>query len=370
MRFLAVSAPNDEHALLPLFLLREAGHETEFWSPSDAPIHEQTCVHIGEGGIEALSRGSAADRELSGFDVVLFRKHTQPTIGADIHPSDLPVVKREFGNFMDNCFRLISPSALWVNPWLSLFTCGKLEQLAAARQLGWATPETLVSYNPDAIRAFHGRHRSNGVIVKSFTPAVWQDDLGKTFVSFTSELTEDVLADTLSLSSVPAIYQERIEKRHELRVTMFGSFGLCVRIDSQVSDLTKLDWRIGGPGIALSRIDMDEGMRLMCVEMMKRLGIAFGCFDFIVAADGTPVFLEVNSAGQFLWIEDIDPDIPMLSLFCEFLAAGRFDFEPGAKRRFPSLEPVGRSSDFTAFSDHFAAAHPPIKNSLISREAL
>jgi glutathione synthase/RimK-type ligase-like ATP-grasp enzyme len=57
-----------------------------------------------------------------------------------------------------------------------------------------------------------------------------------------------------------------------------------------------------------------------CLELMRRLGIIFGCFDFIVTPDGRHVFLEVNPMGQWLWVEQMC-GMPLLEAFCEFLGA-------------------------------------------------
>ncbi len=52
---------------------------------------------------------------------------------------------------------------------------------------------------------------------------------------------------------------------------------------------------------------------------MKKLGLVFGCFDFIVTPDNEYYFLEINEQGQFLWIEEVNPDIKMLDAFVNFL---------------------------------------------------
>jgi len=38
---------------------------------------------------------------------------------------------------------------------------------------------------------------------------------------------------------------------------------------------------------------------------MQQLNLSFGAFDFILTPDDEYVFLEVNSSGQWGWIEDI-----------------------------------------------------------------
>lgn len=57
--------------------------------------------------------------------------------------------------------------------------------------------------------------------------------------------------------------------------------------------------------------------------MMNELGIVFGCFDFIVTDDNQYVFLEVNEMGQFLWIEELLPELKMLDSFCNLLLSTR-----------------------------------------------
>lgn len=59
---------------------------------------------------------------------------------------------------------------------------------------------------------------------------------------------------------------------------------------------------------------------------MRRMGLVFGALDFIVTPEGDYVFLEVNEQGQFLWIEELNPNIPILDMFVQFLTHGKRDF--------------------------------------------
>ena len=38
---------------------------------------------------------------------------------------------------------------------------------------------------------------------------------------------------------------------------------------------------------------------------MTAFGLNFGCFDVLVTKAGTPVFLECNPNGQWLWVEQM-----------------------------------------------------------------
>lgn len=68
---------------------------------------------------------------------------------------------------------------------------------------------------------------------------------------------------------------------------------------------------------------------------MERLGILFGAFDFIVTPRGEHVFLKVNSAGQFLWVEEANPEVPTLAPFVDFLLSR----DPGFRWRRPESFP-------------------------------
>lgn len=63
------------------------------------------------------------------------------------------------------------------------------------------------------------------------------------------------------------------------------------------------------------------------MHLMDLLGIATGSFDFAVTRQGEHVFFEVNEQGQFLWMEDRYPGLPVLQVFSEFLLSGDKHFE-------------------------------------------
>jgi hypothetical protein len=52
---------------------------------------------------------------------------------------------------------------------------------------------------------------------------------------------------------------------------------------------------------------------------MNELRLVFGAFDFICDPDGNWIFLEVNTMGNFLWMEQHNPDIPLLETFVKLL---------------------------------------------------
>ena len=60
-----------------------------------------------------------------------------------------------------------------------------------------------------------------------------------------------------AVRACPGIYQQRIEKRHELRLTVMGQAAIAALIDSQ-RDGPSIDWRTeGGRGVRLHRPDRE-----------------------------------------------------------------------------------------------------------------
>ncbi|HHJ5466159.1 TPA: hypothetical protein ACQPPL_004417, partial [Enterobacter hormaechei] len=64
----------------------------------------------------------------------------------------------------------------------------------------------------------------------------------------------------------------------------------------------KIDWRKNNNKIQYELIDIPNKIRKQCFNLMKKLDISFGCFDFIVMQDKW-YFLEVNANGQWVWLE-------------------------------------------------------------------
>jgi glutathione synthase/RimK-type ligase-like ATP-grasp enzyme len=111
-------------------------------------------------------------------------------------------------------------------------------------------------------------------------------------------------ADLEHLSQVrlaPHLFQRCIEKSCDLRVTIVGAKIFAIRIDSQAGR-GKLDWR-HDYSVEMVPCELPENLQVQCLDLMKRFGLNYGALDFILSATGEYVFLEINCAGQYLWIE-------------------------------------------------------------------
>lgn len=193
----------------------------------------------------------------------------------------------------------------WVShPEATRIAENKLVQLEAAKKVGLRIPKTLVSQNPDLIRAFCERLDFE-VVVKAVVGS-------QTAPAMTGRMTPDLLLDEKSIRLCPAIYQELIPGTRHLRVCCFGD-----SIHAAVLETDRLDWRYPLDATA-GIIELDKNMRSMLTSLLETLGLRMGIFDLKLTPTGEPVWLEVNPQGQFLFLEGMC-GLPLTEIFCDFL---------------------------------------------------
>jgi glutathione synthase/RimK-type ligase-like ATP-grasp enzyme len=96
------------------------------------------------------------------------------------------------------------------------------------------------------------------------------------------------------------------------------------RIDSQAAGgETAIDWRhYSIPTTPHFAANLDQGLRANLIKLVHDLGLTFGAVDLVENPDGEFFFLEVNSMGQWLWIEDLT-ELPISMAVARHLADPR-----------------------------------------------
>ena len=99
-----------------------------------------------------------------------------------------------------------------------------------------------------------------------------------------------------------------------------------------------------------------------CMELSSQLGLLHGSYDFVEGPDGSFTFLEINEMGQFLWLEEQLPQLPLLSIFAAFSLDPRpdFRFDQGQwpSHSFPAFLQSEAYPAFQTDCDRVAAANP------------
>ena len=178
----------------------------------------------------------------------------------------------------------------------------KFDQLAIVEKFGLQIPATLVTNDPAAAKDFVERHKA--VAVKSVAGYGRQVE-GGFYTAYTNIVTKEILDRFESIRMAPVCLQEYIDKKFELRVTVVGERVFGCRIDSQSTQKTQIDWRRQDRATPYSIYAIDQELSSRLIATMKHYGIRFASFDLVVTPDGRTVFLEMNPATQFLWIEEL-----------------------------------------------------------------
>jgi glutathione synthase/RimK-type ligase-like ATP-grasp enzyme len=317
----------DIHATMVAAALRAKGHHVVLWHGADFPTQQSTSIHISSQGLRWQVEGP--DLDLSSgdlFDTVWYRRPVfDPVLPEDLHPGDRLICVRECLAFTRGLWELVAQDAFWINPQRSLQRANaKVVQLQQAVAAGLDVPLSLCSNHPGEIRKFLQENQGE-VIYKPFTPAQWTlgDQIG---LVFTSEVSPDDLPDDDILRLSPGIFQRKIAKAYELRLTYLGDFLVAAKLCSQESPTSQLDWKAAFANLKVEPTEIPAELDRRCRDLLRRLGILFGCLDLIVTPEGEYVFLEVNEMGQFLWVEELNPEIRILAPFCELLIQKRPDF--------------------------------------------
>ena len=176
-------------------------------------------------------------------------------------------------------------------------------QLRIARRLGLTVPETLITNSPEQAKAFCARFQE--VVFKVINPPHFRDGAQLSCIG-TSLLTRDDLAALDGVRHSPGIFQNRVPKRFDLRVTIVGDQVFPVAIHSQEEPSAEVDfrqaWRYGIP-LRHEVHELPRRVRSQCLELARELGLVYCAMDLVVRPDGEYVYLETNPSGQFGWIE-------------------------------------------------------------------
>ncbi|MGJ3232288.1 MAG: MvdC/MvdD family ATP grasp protein [Oceanicaulis sp.] len=346
MSVLILSPSGDAHGDAVHAALRDREVETVRLSGADFPVRDTLSIWLGAGRhdlrVETERTGVV---DLSRVDAVWRRRGEYPRIDAEqIHPEDRRFAHKEAEAAADG-LRDVSAllgRAAWINPRrAALQAQNKPYQLAQAMRAGLAVPPTLISNAPVEVRAFC-QAAANPVIYKPLTAAVWEDE-GAVLAYFVTELDAETLADDDLLRATPGIYQEKIDKAFELRVTVMDRFVHAVKIDSQALEAAQTDWRRHIDELAVKPFALPQEVEARVLDFMAAMGLRFGALDLIVTPEGEHIFLEVNEMGQFLWIEQSAPSERLLAHFCAYLCCTERPYRGGLGRfetaRFADYEP-------------------------------
>jgi hypothetical protein len=296
---LIISAPKDDHAMVVLERLNSRGVQAALLDLSQYPRYSHLTMRYGRDATQNFSfrqPDANAAIPLSSCRVAWWRR-PQPI---ELHPevtdaSHKFFARSEIHEALSGLW--LSLDAFWMNdPTLDEKASHKPYQLKIAQEVGLEIPVTCITSDPEEARAFVREHGPERTIYKIFTATeeAWRE----TRIVKPEEIE---LLDNVCYA--PIIFQEYIPAELDLRVTVVGDNIFPASINTLRLNY-KVDYRmeLGVAQVEPFELPPDVASRLKA--LMKRLGLVYGAVDFRLTPDGRFVFLEVNTAGQWLFIEE------------------------------------------------------------------
>jgi ATP-grasp ribosomal peptide maturase len=308
---------DDAHADLVIAELGERGVPVVRFDPSDFPDRLTVSAYLDHqpetAGLRGWLQTPSRVAELSGIRALYYRRPSGFSY-SQLKPQAARFASAQavFGlggvlASLPGCRYVNHPNAIADAEY-------KPAQLAAAIDAGFDVPPSLITNDPAEAREFTRRQPT---VYKPLYVGEYQTDDGQPASIWVREISVDDLDD--SVASTMHLFQARIDKQADLRVTVIGDQVFCIRIDTE--DPGRLDWRYDYAQLTYTVVEPPDGMLKSMRTYLKRFGLIFGCFDFALGCGGEAVFLECNANGQWAWLQD-ETGLPMVGAMADLLAEG------------------------------------------------
>lgn len=306
---LVVSYAGEDHTAAVVDRLEAAGREVTRIDVGAFPSKATLSLHIdGSAEQHIVTTETAAD--LSRARVAWWRR-VRPHQVDDALPEGsersfaLSETAQAVGGMLD------ALPCTWVNPRAADEAAHrKPYPLSVARRLGIPVPRTLITNRPEDATAFVEELGLGRVIFKSLLASWdWRE---------TRLVEEQDLERLDSVRYAPVIFQEYIPGV-DLRVTVVGDQVFAAEIDATATSYP-VDMRVVVGESTVAPVQLPTEVHDGVLALMKQLDLVYGAIDLRRDADGQHVFLEVNPAGLWLFVEKLT-GLPITAAVADTLLA-------------------------------------------------
>ena len=216
------------------------------------------------------------------------------------------------------------PLPKWINhPTMNYIASHKVEQLSRAQNYGLHTPDTVITNRYEDVKSFYEKHHVTGIIAKSLAGSWIERDLPQndTFLH-TVEITE--LDDSIfnSINTTPVIFQEKINKKSDVRIIVLDSSIIAVELKRIENGQQSLDIRRDNmSGVKYSVTQIPRQVNNIIFQLIQSYQLRFAVLDFAIDQEGDWIFFEINPNGQWAWL-DIEKITNIADFFAESIKNG------------------------------------------------
>jgi glutathione synthase/RimK-type ligase-like ATP-grasp enzyme len=293
MTVLILSNLEDVHAHAVMGALATWGAQVELVDLSEFPTQLALSLAFESGQRRfRLRRRVGGALDLDSIDAVWWRRPQpfRPPEGMDQDSRQL--VFSESNTAFQGLYQALG--AFWINdPARDAVAAHKPYQLALAQQIGLDIPPTLMTNDVEEAKAFWRRYEGE-VIYKQFLalPAAWRE---------TRRLKPEDEAQADAVAHAPVIFQRHVPAVADLRVTAVAGEVFAAATDVRNAEYPQ-DVRMN-LAAKYEPHDLPPEVAAKLGELMRRFGLVYGAIDLRLTPEGRYVFLEINPAGQFLYVE-------------------------------------------------------------------
>ena len=191
----------------------------------------------------------------------------------------------------------------------------KPTQLKIAAEVGFKVPETLITNDPQQALQFRQHHDSQ-VVYKAFNQyaTVWKP---------TRLLTAEDLGQLHNVAIAPVIFQTLVPGSVDLRVTVVGRKIYAAEFPvPESAEAGTVDYRLHLAETRCQPHTVPSDLIEKIHAFMAALGLEYGALDFRLTHDKEYVFFEINTGGEFLYVQHSTGQ-PIAQAMAAHLAAGK-----------------------------------------------
>jgi glutathione synthase/RimK-type ligase-like ATP-grasp enzyme len=289
-----VSHEGDEHAPPVLRALRRRRAEAVVVDLADFPRRADLALRFGGRSAGAEVRTPSGRVRAGAITAVWWRRPQPFDVGRGLRYADAAFAFRQVKEAMAGF--AASLDATWVNdPWREAAADHKPFQLSRAMRSGLAVPPTLVTNDPARARAFvraRGRRRTVHKALHA-TADDWRP---------TRLIGPDDLARIDGVRQAPLVLQEYVPGV-DVRVTVVGDQLFAAEIDAR-DTASPEDFRPVWQEARIARCELPGPVERGIRTLVAGLGLRYAAVDLRRRHGGEHLFLEVNSSGQWLFVEE------------------------------------------------------------------
>ncbi len=293
----------DFHADLVIHELNRRGVNLVRFDTSDFPQRSTLIARSRSGSWDGAITLQDRSIHFDQLSSIWYRRPTPFELDPTLTPAGQQFASAEARMAIGGLLRSID--CLWVNHPEKMVTADyKPFQLKVAGDCGLEIPASLITNDPDAVIGFF-EHCHGQMIYKTLSGGMIVSESGDVVSIYTSRVTlDDLLNESQHVRHTACLFQELVPKKLELRITVIGNHVFPAEIYFQHAEQAAVDWRAAYQDLRYEIHQLPEDIHKKCLTLVQKLGLSFAAIDMIVTPDGRYVFLELNSNGQWGWIQN------------------------------------------------------------------